>query len=313
MLSRYERRLSYLLILLIIIGTLLFGFEFFSFKTLLVIAHQLPELGLVSLALMVTLIIAGLNLSVVAMVTLSGVSGALVMENLEHLGGIHIFIGIAVMLLVGLLTGLVNGIIISYLDVSPILVTLGTLMFYNGLTLNLTQGGAVTSFDKRFLWIGNHSILGIPVPMIILILVIGSLYYLLENKEFGRQFYRIGKNRSSAIYSGINVEKRILQGYVIAGFIAGVMAIIMTARYNSIRVDYGSSYLLNAMVVVSLGGIEINGGKGTIKGVVIALLLVSLLHRILNMAFFDSDLMNAIMGGVLLINLLFQKVLKDSR
>lgn len=309
MLSLYEKRLFSILVALVLIGTLLFGREFLSVQTLLTLANQLPELGLISLALMITLIIAGLNLSVVAMVTLSGVSGALIMENLDLTGGLHIVLGIAVMILVGFLTGAINGAIISYLNVSPILVTLGTMMFYRGLTLNLTKGGAVTSFDKEFLWIGNQTIMGIPFPMILLILVGFSVYYILERREFGRQLYRIGKNRESAIYSGINIEKTVLMGYALAGIITGITAVIMTARYNSIRVDYGSSYLITAMVAVSLGGIDIKGGKGTIKGVVIALVLVSVLHRILNLALFDSDITDAIMGSILLLNLLVQKVL----
>ncbi len=309
MLSLYEKRLFSILVALVLIGTLLFGREFLSVQTLLTLANQLPELGLISLALMITLIIAGLNLSVVAMVTLSGVSGALIMENLDLPGGLHIVLGIAVMILVGFLTGAINGAIISYLNVSPILVTLGTMMFYRGLTLNLTKGGAVTSFDKEFLWIGNQTIMGIPFPMILLILVGFSVYYILERREFGRQLYRIGKNRESAIYSGINIEKTVLMGYALAGIITGITAVIMTARYNSIRVDYGSSYLITAMVAVSLGGIDIKGGKGTIKGVVIALILVSVLHRILNLALFDSDITDAIMGSILLLNLLVQKVL----
>lgn len=307
--SQYERRLSFLLLIVVAAGAILFGFEFLSGQTILVMAHQLPELGLISLALMLTLLISGLNLSVVAMVTLSGVIGALVMENTSGLGLIHVFLGLFVMLVIGLLAGAVNGGIISYLNVSPILVTLGTMMFYRGLTLNLTQGGAITSFDSRFLWIGNQRLLGIPVPMVVLILVIIWLYVLLEKKEFGRQVYRIGKNKESAIYSGINTEKIVMLVYAIAGIITGITAIVMTARYNSIRVDYGSSYLISAMVAVSLGGIDIKGGRGTIKGVVIALILVSVMQRLLNLAFVDSDLVNAIMGVILLINLLLQRVM----
>lgn len=313
MFSQYEKRLLGLLVLVVLVGTILYGNEFLSMTTLRILANQLPEFGLITLAIMVTLIISGLNLSIVAMVTLSGIIGGLVMESMQSFGSISIAVGILMMIVVGCLTGMVNGIIISYLNVSPILVTLGTMLFFKGLALNITKGGAITSFDQGFVSIGNQSLLGIPLPTLILISVLCGLYYILNQSEFGKQLYRIGKNKTAAIYSGINVRLVVLQAYGIAGIIAGVTAVIMTSRYNSIRVDYGSSYLIQSIVVVSLGGIDLEGGKGTIKGVIIAQLIVSLLLRILNMSFVDVNLIDAIMGSVLIVNLLVQHLLKKRR
>lgn len=313
MLNHYEKRLLGILLAITALGVIMYGGDFWSVTTMIIIANQLPEYGLLAMALMSTLIISGLNLSIVAMATLSGISGAIVMVHLGQFGGASILIGILVMLLVGLLTGAVNGVIVSYLNVSPILVSLGTMLFFKGIALNMTKGGAITSFDDRFVNIGLGRILGIPLPLLILIAAVIGLNVLLSQSSFGHQLYRIGKNKVSAIYSGIDVSRIVLQAYMISGILAGMAGVVMTARYNSIRVDYGSTYLINCITVVSLGGVDLEGGRGTVKGVVLALLIVSMVLRILNLAYVDSNLTEAIMGGILLLNLLVQHLTKKEK
>ncbi len=306
MLNTYEKKLLGILAGIILLGTMIFGREFLSVKTLLIMANQLPEYGLISIALMVTLIVCGMNLSIVSMTTLAGIIGALSMNYFRELGLFSVMIGILVMVVVGALTGALNGAIVSYLEVSPILTTLGTMMLFRGAALNMTKGGAITSFPLAFTHIGSGKLLGIPAPLIVFILVAGAVSWWLNMSAFGKQLYRIGKNKEAAIYSGINVKKIVFVAYVVAGCIAGITAMIMSARYNSIRVDYGETYLLNGLVIVSLGGVDIKGGKGTVKGVLIAIVIMSVVLRLMNLAYVDSNLMNAIMGVILLVNIFVQ-------
>lgn len=304
--SEYEKKLVYVLGIILLIGAAFFGKEFISVNTLIVLGNQLPEYGLIAVALMITLLVGGMNLSIVAMTTLSGVVGGLVMEQWVTEGVLSSCLGVVTMILVGALAGAMNGIIVSYLKVSPILATLGTMLFFRGLALNLTKGGAITSFQSSFTQIGSQSILGIPVAFLIFLITLACLFHIVQISEFGQQMYRIGKDIRSAVYSGINVKKVLLQTYLMAGVIAGIAAIIMTARYNSIRVDYGSGYLMNAMVVVSLGGVDLRGGRGTLKGVILSLLILSVSIRIMNIADLDSNLIDGIMGGMLLIIIVVQ-------
>ncbi|MBN2223008.1 MAG: ABC transporter permease, partial [Vallitaleaceae bacterium] len=148
--SEYEKKLVYVLCAILLIGAVFFGREFVSVNTLIILGNQLPEYGLISVALMITLLVGGMNLSIVAMTTLSGVVGGLVMEQLVRDGTMSSTLGIITMILVGTLAGAINGSIISYLKVSPILTTLGTMLFFRGLALNLTKGGAITSFQPSF-------------------------------------------------------------------------------------------------------------------------------------------------------------------
>lgn len=307
--TRYEKRLALLLILVIILGSILFPVQFISLTTFKIFAHQVPEYGIITLALMLVMIASGLDLSVVASTTLAGIFGAITMARLEFMGNFSILFGILVMLVIGMAAGALNGFIISFIEVPPILTTLGTMLFFQGIALIVSQGGSVSSFPEPFLFLGNGVVLGVPAPMIILVILSVVMHIVLMRYEFGRQIYRIGRNKVAASYSGIPVKKRLFQVYVLSGIVIGIAAIIMSARYNSIRVDYGSSYLINGIVAVSLGGVDIKGGKGTVIGVFLSLCILSALMRILNLADVEAYLSDSIMGGILLVNLIMQHVM----
>lgn len=306
---QYEKRLALLLILVIVIGSILYPVQFISLTTFKIFAHQVPEYGIITLALMLVMIASGLDLSVVASTTLAGIFGAIAMSRLAFMGNLSILFGILVMLIIGMTAGALNGFIVSFIEVPPILTTLGTMLFFQGIALIVSQGGAVSSFPEPFLFLGNGVIMGIPVPMIILVILSIVMHDVLMRHEFGRQIYRIGRNKVAASYSGIPVKKRLFQVYVLSGIIIGIAAIIMSARYNSIRVDYGSSYLINGIVAASLGGVDIKGGKGTVIGVFLSLCILSALMRILNLANVEAYLSDSIMGGILLVNLIMQHVI----
>ncbi len=308
MINRHEKRLLIILGGTIVFGSIVFGRAFLSLSTLNILGHQLPEVGLISLALTICIIGSGINLSVVSTTTLAGIIGGLVMTGTGDMGLISLVLGIMTILAVSAIAGAVNGFIISYIEVPPILTTLGTLMLFRGIGLNLTKGSAVSGFGGGLTHIGNATVLGIPVPLIIFVVTAVLLFILLEHKNFGQQLYRIGKNKEAAVYSGIPVSRIIFLVYVLSGVILGVAAIVMMARYNSIRADYGASYLMISIVVVTIGGVSINGGKGSILGVVISLVLFNLVIRILSIADIDTEIIDAILGILLLLNIFSQYV-----
>jgi len=290
----------------IVLGGVMYPTQFLSTTTIKIFSHQIPEYGLITLALMLVMIASGLDLSVVATTTLAGILGALTMERLAFMGNSSIFFGVMVMIGIGMLGGGLNGFVVSYIGVPPILTTLGTMLFFQGIALIVSRGGSISSFPEPFLYLGNGKILGLPLPMIILVVIATIMHFYLTNKEFGKQIYRIGRSKTAASYSGIPVKKRLFEVYLISGIILGIAAVIMTARYNSIRVDYGSSYLINSIVAISLGGVDIKGGKGTVIGVFLSLCILSGLMRILNLAEVAAYLSDSIMGGILLVNIMMQ-------
>jgi simple sugar transport system permease protein len=309
----YEKRLSMLFAAVVFLGGVMYPSQFLSWTTIKIFSHQIPEYGLITLALMLVMISSGLDLSVVATTTLAGILGALTMEKLAFMGGISIFFGIFVMIGIGMLAGGINGFIVSYVEVPPILTTLGTMLFFQGIALIVSQGGSISSFPESYLFLGNGSFFGIPIPMILFILIAISVYYVLSYKEVGKQIYRIGRSKIAASYSGIPVKNRLFEVYLLSGIILGIAAVIMTARYNSIRVDYGSSYLINGIVAISLGGVDIKGGKGTVIGVFLSLCILSGLMRILNLSNVPAYISDSIMGGILLVNLIMQHFLSKQK
>jgi len=172
---------------------------------------------------------------------------------------------------------------IGVIGVSPILTTLGTLTFFHGISLRIAGGsaGGITGFPDQFLWIGNANILGLPVPFIIFVIVFVIVFIILKT-TYGFSIYMIGSNPTASQFSGINNKIVLLKNYVFSCLLCNIAGIIMISRYNSAKADYGSSYLLQSILAVMLGGTSIAGGHGTIQGLVVAILILQMISSGLN-------------------------------
>jgi simple sugar transport system permease protein len=179
--------------------------------------------------------------------------------------------------------------------------TLGTSTLFEGISLTITKGGAISGFPGEFLEIGNGMLLGIPIPMILFVLVITGIHLALERSSFGSAVYMTGSNPKVSRYSGINVKWVLFRVYVIAGFLAAIAGILMASRYNSAKESYGSSYLLQSVAASVLGGTNINGGEGKIIGTIIAVMIIQVISSGLNIFGFSRYLTNIVMGGILLL------------
>lgn len=196
--------------------------------------------------------------------------------------------------------GIVNGFIIAYLGVSPILATLGTMTFFEGISVVITRGYVISGFPKPVLAIGNGTVFGIPVPMLIFIGAAIFVAILLNKTRLGLLTYMIGSNIKATMFSGINVNKIIMKVYIVSGILSGLAALIMVSRFNSAKAGYGSSYLLITVLVSVLGGVNPNGGFGKVSGVVMGLILLQVISSGLNLLGLSAHLTIAIWGGILL-------------
>jgi simple sugar transport system permease protein len=278
--------------------------RFLSRGNLQSMAYQLPEFGILALSMMLVIVSGGINLSLIYMATLSMIIGGLVMVAITVGGGPHILAlvaGIGFMILIALLCGALNGYVVVYLGVTPMIATLGTSTLFEGISLNITRGGAISGFPAEFLEIGNGSLLGIPIPMLVFIVVIIAMHLFLERSSFGSAVYMTGSNPRVARYSGINVKQVLFGVYVSAGFLAAVAGILMASRYNSAKESYGSSYLLQSVAASVLGGTNINGGEGKIVGTIIAVMIIQVISSGLNIFGISRYLTNIVMGGILLL------------
>jgi simple sugar transport system permease protein len=283
------------------------GSRFVGAGNLQSMAFQLPELGLLSLAMMVTMLTGGINLAIIASANLSGIVMALILTSLitpETAGptaGAIIILAILAGLLTALATGLLNGFLIAIIEVSPILATLGTMIFLNGWAIVLTRGYVISGLPQTVRFIGNGKVLGVPMPIIVFAFCAALMALFLNRSRTGINMYLIGSNAVATRFSGVNNRRVILRTYLISGLLCGVAALIMISRFNSAKADYGESYLLMTVLAAVLGGTNAYGGFGKVSGLVLALIILQLVASGLNIMGVSAFLTIAIWGIIIVL------------
>lgn len=254
------------------------GGNFFNTRNIVSMGFQIPEFGFLALAMSLAMLTGGIDLSIIGNMNLSGILAALLLTNASLLGrlgvGMVIFLAVATALLVGLLCGVLNGVLVGFVRVPPMLATIGTMLLYSGIGMAITGGRGVVGFPDAFMVFGNARFMGIPVPLLLMILVFIVIGLALERTVWGRSVYLVGSNYVAALFSGIRTTKTIVLTYLLGGLMCGVSAIVLISRVNSARIGYGDTYLLQAILVSVMGGINPEGGMGKISGVLLSILLL---------------------------------------
>ncbi|MDM0078802.1 ABC transporter permease [Variovorax sp. J2P1-59] len=296
------------LVLLAMVGVfwLSLGDRFFAVGALQSMAFQLPELGILSLAMMVALLSGGLNLSIIATANLCALTMAWVLTT--QVPGAHGFmwggwqvIAIVAGVGVALVVGLINGFVIAYLGVSPILATLGTMTMCKGLSIGLTRGNVISGFPEPIVFIGNGTLAGIPVALLVFLALCVPIAVLLNKSPFGYKVYMIGSSEKATRYSGVDTRRVLLGVYVLSSLLAFVAALVMMARFNSANAAYGESYLLVTILAAVLGGIDPLGGAGRVGGLLMALILLQVISSAFNLLDFSPFLTLAIWGVLIIV------------
>lgn len=284
------------LILLLGVVTSFFEARFFSVENLLNLSRQLSALMIISVGETFAVIGGGLDLSVAAVLALSGVYGVLTMS---HLG---LPAGIAVMILAGATFGIVNGLIISWFRASPFIVTLGALSIARGLALTATGGLPIYDLPDRYVnTIGFGSVLGIPWPPIIAVMTLIAGHVLLKYTVFGRHVVAIGSSEPAAMYSGINVGLTKTMIYCVSGVTAGIGAIVLTAWVSSAQPNAASGQELQSLAAVVLGGVALTGGEGSILDAFWGVLMLGTLSNSLDMIGISSFVQTLVTGVVIVL------------
>lgn len=294
------------------VGTILSMSIFLPEKFLTVInfqsmASQFPEYGLFAMAIMLTMITGGIDLSVVSIANLSGVVGAMVLAShvkAQVLGispGTIIFLAIIATLIVSFVCGLVNGLVITAVGVPAIIATLGTNGLFMGIAIILTEGHGIRGFPEEFLFIGSGTILGIPMPLIIFVVVALIVSLMLKKSAQGFKMYMLGSSPIVTRFSGINNNAVLVKTYLFSALLAGIAAIIIISRVNSMRPGYGYAYLLLAVLLAILGGTNPEGGRGGVLGLCMAIVILQVLQSGLNILGFNPFLKKFIWGLILIL------------
>jgi ribose/xylose/arabinose/galactoside ABC-type transport system permease subunit len=298
--------LSLVLLVLVVVFGLLLGQRIVGVGALQSMAFQLPELGILSLAMMIPLLSGGLNLSIIATANLCALTMAWVLTT--HVPGAHGFMSggwqlIAVLagIAVGTFVGLVNGFVIAYLGVSPILATLGTMTMCKGLAIGMTRGNVISGFPEAIVFLGNGTVAGVPVALLVFVALCIPTAVLLNKSPFGHKIYMIGSSETATRFSGVDTKRVLLGVYVLSGLLSVVAALVMMARFNSANASYGESYLLVTILAAVLGGVNPMGGFGKVGGLFIALVLLQMISSAFNLLDFSPFLTVAIWGALIVV------------
>lgn len=305
-----DKGLSRLFVIMVLVFILMAALKPNPFLTLgnfSSMAFQMPEFGIMAIAMMITMLTGGIDLSIVGIANLSGILAAMVLVKYAPQGVsqgqaiLVIAISIIISVIIGSLCGLFNGFAVSKIGIPPILTTLGTMQLFMGIAIIITGGKAVLGFPEQFAHIGNGTIGPVPVPMIVFIIIAIIFSILLNNTSFGIKLYMMGTNPIASEYSGIKNTSMLIRTYLLSGIMAAIAGITLIARTNSAKADYGTSYTLQAVLVAVMGGVNPNGGFGKIIGIIMAMLTLQFLSSGFNAMHFSNFFKDFIWGAVLII------------
>jgi rhamnose transport system substrate-binding protein/rhamnose transport system permease protein len=280
--------------------------NFFTLGNLFEIVRLSVELGLLAIALTPVIVSGGIDLSVGSMMGLA----AVLFGATYHDWGLPLAAAAAVAMLAGAAGGALNAVLIAYVNIPPLIVTLGTLSLFRGIAEGLTRGAVnYTDFPAGFLWLGQGYLWGVlPTQLLLFVALLIAYAIVLHRSIAGRAWYVIGFTPAGARYAGIPVARRVAALYLFSGLVSSVAAIVYVAHLGQARSDAGSGYELDAITAVVLGGTSVFGGRGTLWGTVLGLFALSVLRNGLHLAALPSELTGVLTGTLLVVTIAIDRL-----
>lgn len=309
--------------LLILLAVLCIGFSvllpgrFATQDTLTSILFQLPEFGLLALAMLLPLLSGGINLSIIASANMAALAMAWVLTHgLGMLGGSPvavIFVALLAGFALSLVVGAITGYLVATVNAHPILVTLGAMSVVNGACVWLTRGKPIAGFPAEFQLLGSSVFLSVPLPFWIFIAATVAVGLYLSRTRHGVAVYMVGSNLEATRYSGVDTRRVLIGVYTISTVLCWVAAILMMARFNSASAGYAQSYLLITVLAAILGGVDPFGGFGKVSGLFIALLILQVISSGLNLLGVSPQLTQAMWGTTMILVMVARFLLSRHR
>ena len=257
--------------------------------------------GLLALGLMVVVVLGEIDISLASTLAVGSVLFSKFSEF--HL---QVWIALPIVMVVCGLLGALNGLLVAALRLPSLAVTLGTMGAYRGLAFIIGTEKGYTDFDDSYLWVGSERLLNSTIPISFILFVIASLAvgFVMHFTVFGRRCFAIGRNNEAAWFSGIKVRTVKVQAYTLAGALAALAAFVWIGQYGSARGDNADGAILFVVTAVVLGGVDINGGKGTVLGVVLALFLLGTIRNGMGLANIAGPIQTVVLGALLTLGVL---------
>ncbi|WGD30103.1 ABC transporter permease [Ancylobacter sp. WKF20] len=291
---------------LLALGAAISGGTFLSPFNLQSMAGQLPEIGLLAIGVMLAMCAGngGIDLSGIALANLSGVASAVLVGSVLSSTDSETAFSLAFIagaLAIGLIGGTINGLLISRMNITPILCTLGTQMLFTGIAVVVSDGRAVAVGSPELLSeIGNGLVFGVPYSFLIFVGVAGLIAAALKFTPFGLWLMLMGTNPKAAAYAGFPKTGVLIATYATSGLLSGLAGIMIAARNVNVKWDYGTSYLLIAILIAVMAGVRPEGGYGRVICVVMATIALQLMSSMLNFGGLSNFVRDFAWGALLL-------------
>jgi rhamnose transport system permease protein len=304
---RWESALFVLLVLIAVVGSAATGGLFLTGNSLFHLGLDVGEIALIALPLTLVIVAAEIDLSVASVLGLSSALIGTLWNAGWPLEAILPFV-----LVVGALCGAFNGFLVTRLGLPSLAVTIGTLALYRGLALVVLGDQAVADFPYSYTQFGTAPVPGtwIPYPVVLFVLLAVVFGLLLHATAFGRAVFAIGANEEAARFSGIRVKRTKLILFTLTGAVSALAGVVYTLRFVSARADNGTGLELAVVAAVLLGGVSIFGGRGTIFGVILAVLVLGGLRTALILGDTSTEVLTLVTGILLLASVLAPAVTK---
>jgi ribose/xylose/arabinose/galactoside ABC-type transport system permease subunit len=264
-------------------------------------------LGIMAVAQTFLIIAGGFDLSVGSVVALTGVVIGVLFQNGS---GLDIWLSAAIGLSMGLLVGIVNGVVVVALRINALITTLGTLSIFSGLAYLLTAGKTLIITSPPFQFLGSGYIGPVPVSMIVFGIVAGIGIFVARSTGLGRAVYAIGGNAEAARLSGISVRRIQFGLFVVSGLLAGLAGVLITAQLGASSPQVGETYTLAVVTAVILGGTSLAGGRGSVVGTVLAVVILTVLQNGFALLQFSSYVQTMSLGIVLILAVLLDETVR---
>jgi ribose/xylose/arabinose/galactoside ABC-type transport system permease subunit len=303
--KEHKTEFSMLIIFAVLFIILSFSSEyFFTPQNIKNVMSQISSNSMLAIGMTVVIITSGIDLSVGANLGLSGMIGCMVLMKTQN-----VLLGILVTLLISTFVGAVNGLLIGYGKMPAFIVTLGMMQICRSLDYVISNANTASKFPEAYSFLGKAKINGsFPVYILFIILMFSIFIWVLAKTRFGRFLYAIGSNEEAARLSGINVKLCTMFAYVVSGILCGFGAWIMTSRLMACDPTYGNGNEMDAIAATVIGGTSMSGGKGTLMGTAIGVLLVGFLRNALNILGVNPYWQGTAIGAVIIVAVLAEKL-----
>ena len=296
------------IVLLVLFAALSFLSDTFrTLPNLINVARQVSINAIIAAGMTFIIITGGIDLSVGSLVALSGCIAMMVIQATGSS-----IVGVLAGLVFGGIAGAFNGAMSAWAKIPPFIVTLASLTIFRGTALIITGGTPIIMFEGEFRVLGQGYLLGIPVPVILMIIVILIMHIVLTRTSFGAHVSAVGGNEEASRLSGIKVPQVKFKVYIIGGILTSLSGMILMGRLSSAQPNTGEGFELDAIASVILGGTSLMGGRGSIGGTIVGALIIGILNNGFNLLAVDAHFQLVAKGIIILLAVLLDQYIKGS-